>query len=150
MFIDRLGIGIGDTYLVRFYAVALLAGIIAATWLIAYRAKRAGEDPNHVWNGVVWVVLAGIVGARLYHVLTPPPSMGITTLEYLKNPLLAINIRSGGLGVPGALVAGGLAAFFYARRNRLNFWVWVDLIIPGVALGQAIGRVGNYINQELP
>lgn len=148
MFIDRRGIHLGNFDL-YFYAVALMGGILAAAVLIAYRAKRHGQDPNHLWDGLVWVVIAGIVGARLYHVLTPPPSMGITPLDYFKNPIDLINTRHGGLGVPGALLCGGLAAFIYARRHKMDFWIWADLIMPGVALGQAVGRIGNYINQEL-
>ncbi len=148
MSVDQYGIHIGPFHL-RFYAMALLAGILAAAALIAYRAKRRGEDPEELWNGLVWVVLGGIIGARIYHVLTPPPSMGITALDYLKHPLDAIAIWKGGLGVPGALIGGGLVAFVYARHAGLNFWVWADLIIPGVALGQAVGRLGNYFNQEL-
>lgn len=148
MSIDQLGIHIGQFYL-RFYAMALLSGIIAAAVLIAYLAKRAGKDPDHVWNGLVWVVLAGIVGARIYHVLTPPPSMGISALEYLSDPGKAIAIWKGGLGVPGALIGGGIAAFVYARRQGMDWWEWADLILPGVALGQAVGRLGNYVNQEL-
>jgi phosphatidylglycerol:prolipoprotein diacylglycerol transferase len=148
MSVDQFGIHIGPLHF-RYYAMALLAGILAAAALTAYRAKRRGEDPEQVWNGLIWVVLGGIIGARVYHVLTPPPSMGITALDYLKNPLDAIAIWKGGLGVPGALLGGGLAAFLFTRQSRLNFWVWIDLIIPGVAIGQAIGRLGNYFNQEL-
>ncbi len=148
MSVDDLGIHLGPLH-IRYYAVLLLAGILAAAVLIARRARRRGEDPEHLWNGLFWVVLAGIIGARIYHILTPPPSMDITPLEYLKHPLKAIDTRLGGLGIPGALVGGGLAAFIYARRHGLNFLLWADLIIPGVALGQAIGRWGNFINQEL-
>jgi phosphatidylglycerol:prolipoprotein diacylglycerol transferase len=148
MLVDQYGIHIGPLHL-RFYAMALLAGILAAAALIAYRAKRRGEDPDHVWNGLIWVVLGGIIGARLYHVLTPPPSMGITAWEYLSHPMDAIAIWKGGLGIPGALVGGGLAAFLYTRQVGLNSWTWIDLIMPAVPLGQAIGRLGNYFNQEL-
>jgi phosphatidylglycerol:prolipoprotein diacylglycerol transferase len=148
MSVDDLGIHLGPLYF-RFYAMSITAGIIAAAVLIAYRAKRAGEDPDHLWNGLVWVVLAGIVGARVYHVLTPNPSAGVSVGDYLKDPINLIAIWRSGLGVPGALIGGGLAAFAYARRSGMDFWVWADLIAPAVALGQAVGRLGNYFNQEL-
>ncbi len=122
MSVDDLGIHLGPLYF-RFYAMALLTGMLAGAALIAYRAKRHGQDPDHVWTGLVWVVLAGLVGARLYHVLTPPPSMGITALDYLKNPLNAIAVWKGGLGIPGALVGGGLAVFVYARRYGMDFLI---------------------------
>jgi phosphatidylglycerol:prolipoprotein diacylglycerol transferase len=148
VWIDDLGVHLGPLHF-RFYALALLTGALAGAALTAYRARRHGQDPEHVWDGLVWVFLAGLVGARLYHVLTPPPSMGITALEYLRNPLNAIAIWKGGLGLPGGFIGGGLAVFFYARRHRLDFLTWADLIVPGAALGQAIGRWGNYANQEL-
>jgi phosphatidylglycerol:prolipoprotein diacylglycerol transferase len=148
MSVDDLGIHLGPLY-IRFYALALLAGILAAAALIAYRTRRHGHDPERLWDGLIWVVIAGIVGARIYHVLTPPPSMGITPLEYIKRPLDAIDTRQGGLGLPGALIGGALAVFFYTRYHRLDFLVWADLAIPGVALGQAVGRLGNFFNQEL-
>jgi phosphatidylglycerol:prolipoprotein diacylglycerol transferase len=148
MSIDQLGIHLGPFYF-RYYAMALTAGIIAAAVLIAYRAKRAGQDPDHLWNGLVWVVLAGIVGARIYHVLTPSPGSGVTFLDYIKDPINLIAIWRPGLGVPGALIGGGLAAYIYARRSGMDWWVWADLITPGVALGQAVGRLGNFFNQEL-
>ena len=160
MSIGQEGIHIGVFY-IRFYALALLSGIIAAAVLIDRRVKQHGENPDYLWDGLVWVVLAGIVGARLYHVLTPPPSMNITPWEYLTATVpvrlfghtfdfpAALAIWQGGLGLPGGLIGGGLAAWLYARRHRLDFWVWADLIIPAVPLGQAIGRLGNFFNQEL-
>ena len=148
MSIDQLGIHLGPLYL-RFYALCILAGILAAAALIAYRARRQGQDPVYLWDGLVWVVLAGIAGARIYHVLTPPPSMGITAWEYLQRPWRVIAIWEGGLGIPGAIIGGGLALLVYTRRQGLDFWLWADLAVPGVALGQAIGRWGNYFNQEL-
>jgi phosphatidylglycerol:prolipoprotein diacylglycerol transferase len=148
MSIDNLGIHIGP-FDFRFYAMALTAGIIAAAFLIAYRAKQAGKDPDFVWNGLIYVVVAGIVGARIYHVLTPSPSTGLSVSEYLKDPINLIAIWRPGLGVPGALIAGGLVAYLYVRHNNANFWEWADIIAPGIALGQAIGRWGNFFNQEL-
>jgi phosphatidylglycerol:prolipoprotein diacylglycerol transferase len=149
MSIDNVGIHIGP-FDFRFYAMALLAGMIAAATLIAYRAKRHGQDPDHVWNGLTWVIFVGLFSARIYHVLTPNPSAGVTTWDYIKDdPLNLIAIWKPGLGIPGALIGGGLAVFFYARRHQMDFLLWTDLIMPGVALGQAIGRLGNFVNQEL-
>jgi phosphatidylglycerol:prolipoprotein diacylglycerol transferase len=88
----------------------------------------------------------------LWHVFTPTPAAiaeGRTTLFYLTHPFDLINIRSGGLGIPGAVIGGVLALFFYARKRDLVFAEWTDIAAPSLALGQAIGRWGNFINQEL-
>jgi phosphatidylglycerol:prolipoprotein diacylglycerol transferase len=97
-------------------------------------------------------LLGGIIGARIWHIFTPPPSMvelGITTQYYLTHPLDAINIRNGGLGIPGAVIGGAIALYFYCRRKGLDFLTWTDIAAPALALGQAIGRWGNYFNQEV-
>ena len=97
-------------------------------------------------------MLAGIVGARIWHIFTPPPSMveqGITTEWYLTHPLDMINIRNGGLGIPGAVIGGALAMLVLCRRRKMSFLMWADIVVPGVALAQAIGRWGNFFNQEL-
>jgi phosphatidylglycerol---prolipoprotein diacylglyceryl transferase len=74
---------------------------------------------------------------------------GITTQYYLENPLEAINTLNGGLGIPGAVAGGLLGLYLFTRRQKLNFLEWTDIVAPAVALGQAIGRWGNYVNQEL-
>jgi phosphatidylglycerol:prolipoprotein diacylglycerol transferase len=76
-------------------------------------------------------------------------AMGITTQFYLTHPLDAIAIWNGGLGIPGAIIGGGLALYLFARRNKLDFPLWVDIAAPALALGQAIGRWGNFVNQEI-
>jgi phosphatidylglycerol:prolipoprotein diacylglycerol transferase len=110
-------------------------------------------NPEHVWNGIIWALIFGIIGARLYHVLTPSPSMaarGIeSALDYLRSPYQLINIRSGGLGIYGGIAGGALGLFLYSRRARIPFLPWADLAVVGLALGQAIGRWGNFFNQEL-
>jgi phosphatidylglycerol:prolipoprotein diacylglycerol transferase len=105
-----------------------------------------------VWDGLVWVLIGGIIGARLWHIFTPTPSdiaVGLTTRYYLTHPLDAINIRSGGLGIPGAVIGGILALYLFCRKRKTSFALWVDIAAPGLALGQAIGRWGNFVNQEL-
>jgi phosphatidylglycerol:prolipoprotein diacylglycerol transferase len=143
---------LNTSFHVYFYGILITLGVIAATLLARAQAKRFGQNAELIWDMLFWVVLAGIVGARLWHVLTPPPSMvaqGITTQYYLTHPLDAIDIRKGGLGIPGAIGGGILALWIYCRQKKLNLVTWLDFIVPGLALAQAIGRWGNFFNQEL-
>jgi phosphatidylglycerol---prolipoprotein diacylglyceryl transferase len=110
-------------------------------------------NPDHVWNGLIWMLLLAVIGARLYHVLTPSPSMaafGINSpLDYFRSPMQLVNLRNGGLGIYGGLLGGLLGLFIYSRRARIPMLAWADLTVIGLALGQAIGRWGNFFNQEL-
>ena len=145
------GITIG-TFTIHFYGIIIMLGVIAAAFLAQSIANRRGLDGAQVWDMLIWVLIAGIIGARLWHILTPMPSLeaqGVTTWYYLTHPLEAIAIWRGGLGIPGAVAGGVLAVFIYARRNRLPFVAWLDILAAPLALGQAIGRWGNFFNQEL-
>lgn len=145
------GFYIGKLF-IHFYGVIIMFGAILAAWLSTVEAKRRGHNPDVVWDVMPWLLIAGIIGARIWHILTPPASMvemGITTQYYLTHPLDAINIRAGGLGIPGAVMGGALALWLYTRKKKLSFASWVDIIAPGLALAQAVGRWGNFINQEL-
>lgn len=138
--------------IIYYYGIILMSGVVAAAFLATWVAKKRGENPEFIWDMLPWIVIAGVVGARLWHIFTPPPSMveqGITTKYYLTHPLAAINLRMGGLGIPGAVIGGFLAAYFYCRAKKQNIWKWADIIIPALPLGQAIGRWGNFVNQEL-
>jgi phosphatidylglycerol:prolipoprotein diacylglycerol transferase len=137
---------------IRFYGIIIIIGAIAAAFLAEREARRRGLNGELVWDGLIWVLIAGVIGARIWHILTPPPSMqaqGITTMFYLTHPLDAIWIPNGGLGIPGAVIGGGIALYFFCRRHKLDFAVWLDIAAPALALGQAIGRWGNFVNQEL-
>lgn len=134
---------------VRYYGIILMLGAVAGAFLATREAKRRGYPPEIVWDVMIYLLIGGIIGARLWHILTPPPSSGITASWYFTHPLDALNIRKGGLGIPGAVIAGVIVLFFYARKNKLNFAEWTDIAAPGLALGQAIGRWGNFVNQEL-
>jgi phosphatidylglycerol:prolipoprotein diacylglycerol transferase len=134
---------------VRFYGIIVMAGAVAGAFLAVHEAKRKGYNPEVVWDLFVYLLIGGIIGARLWHILTPPPSSGVTTLWYLTHPLDALNVMKGGLGIPGAIVGGGIALYIYSRRTGIHFWGWADIIAPCLALGQAIGRWGNFVNQEL-
>ena len=145
------GIQIGPLTL-NFYGMIIMAGVIAAAVLSYVEAKRRGLDTDIVWDSLPWVVLGGVIGARIWHILTPPASMveqGITTWYYLTHPLEAIAIWRGGLGIPGAVAGGALALYIYSRKRGFSFLLWADIIAPGLALAQAIGRWGNFVNQEV-
>ncbi|MBN1667711.1 MAG: prolipoprotein diacylglyceryl transferase, partial [Anaerolineales bacterium] len=137
---------------IYYYGIILMTGALAAAFLAASEAKRRKQNPEIVWDGLIWVLIFGIIGARVWHILTPPPSMverGITTMWYLTHPLDMLNIRAGGLGIPGAVIGGALGLYIFCRRNKFDFRMWADIAAPTVALGQAIGRWGNFVNQEL-
>jgi phosphatidylglycerol:prolipoprotein diacylglycerol transferase len=152
MSIDRYGILIGDTRIIYFYALIIMGGVIVAAFLASRRAVKYGQDPERVWDILTWVIIAGVVGARLWHVLTPSPALeaqGITTMYYFTHPLELINTRQGGLGIAGAVAGGALALWIYTRAKKVSFLTWIDIIAPGLILAQAIGRWGNFVNQEL-
>ncbi len=146
--IDPYGVHLGPLY-VRFYALILGLGIFAATWFTARRAPKYGYTADDVWDALTWVFLPGIVGARLYHVLTPTPASGITVEYYLQNPLQILALWNGGLGIYGAVLGGALGLWLYTRRRQFSFLRMLDLAAPALLLAQAIGRWGNFVNQEL-
>ena len=151
MSIERYGIIIGG-FEIYFYGIIIMSGVIAAAYVAYKRAPKYGQDAERVWDMVTWAVIAGVIGARIWHILTPSPSLqaqGITTMYYLTHPLDAIDIRNGGLGIVGAVAGGALAIFIYLRRIKASFLTWMDIIAPGLILAQAIGRWGNFVNQEL-
>lgn len=137
---------------IYFYGILIMIGALAATWLASVRAKEYGYDSDAAWDILPWALVGGIAGARIWHILTPPASMvaqGITTGYYLTHPLEMLNLRNGGLGIPGAVIGGFLAVYLYSRRKDWSVLRWADIIAPGLALAQGIGRWGNFFNQEL-
>lgn len=145
---------------IRFYGIILMLGAVAGAWLATREAKRRGYEPEIVWDLLTYLLIGGIVGARLWHVFTPSPSALVydAASGEMVNPYFAggyvhildiLNVRSGGLGIPGAIIGGAIVLFLYCRRHNLDFAEWTDISAPCVALGQAIGRWGNFFNQEL-
>lgn len=134
---------------IYFYGIIIMIGVLAAVWISSKEAQRRGLDSEIVWDMVPWLLILGIVGARLWHVLTPSQSMGVGVEYYLSHPLQILNTRQGGLGIPGAVIGGLIALVIYTKKKKLDFLTWTDIVAPGLALAQAIGRWGNFFNQEL-
>lgn len=127
------------------YALCILAGIFVAIWLTTRRWVERGGNPELVGDIVIWAIPFGIIGGRLYHVISSPgPYFGEGG-----NPWAAFEIWNGGLGIWGAVALGALGAYIGARRKGASFTAFVDAAAPAVLIAQAIGRVGNYLNQEL-
>ena len=126
---------------VRWYALFMLAGVVAGIILARILAASIGLDPDWIIDAAPWVVLFSILGARSYYV-------ALRADYFLAHPAEAINIRLGGLAFHGALVAGTAAFAVLCRRARQPFLWWTDAVVPAVALAQAIGRWGNWANQE--
>jgi len=124
------------------YGLMLAVGVLAAVKVAEVRWRRKGHDGRDITDLAIWVVLAGVIGARVYHVIT---DYQLYTHDWLK----AFEIWTGGLAIWGAVAGGALAVAVLARRRRLDALALMDAMAPGVVLAQAIGRWGNYFNQEL-
>jgi prolipoprotein diacylglyceryl transferase len=129
----------------RAYALAILAGIVVAVWVGERRWVARGGGPGTVADVAVWAVPFGIVGGRLYHVVSSPDAY----FGPGGDPWRAFAVWQGGLGIWGAISMGGLGAWIGCRRRGVPFLAFGDAVAPGVALAQAVGRLGNWFNQEL-
>jgi prolipoprotein diacylglyceryl transferase len=130
---------------IRAYALCIVLGIVVCAWLTDKRFQARGGAPGDVLDIAVWAVPFGIVGGRLYHVIsTPEPYFGEGG-----DPLRAFAIWEGGLGIWGAIALGGVGAWIACRRKGIPLPVFADAVAPGLLIAQAIGRLGNWFNNEL-
>ena len=129
----------------RAYSLAIIVGILAATVITDRRWVTRGGSRGVAADVVVWVVPFGIVGGRLYHVITSPDAY----FGPGGNPVDAVKVWQGGLGIWGAVLLGGVGAWIACRRRGIPLPPFADAVAPGLAVAQAIGRFGNYANQEL-
>lgn len=129
----------------RAYALAIIIGIIVAWKVLDTRYVRRGGPKDASIDIAIWAVIFGVIGGRLYHVIT---DWQLYFAEG-RNPVDALRIWNGGLGIWGAVALGALGAFIGARRLGLRLAPIADALVPGLLAAQAIGRFGNYFNQEL-
>jgi prolipoprotein diacylglyceryl transferase len=130
---------------IRGYALSIILGVIVAVWLGERRWTQRGGAPGTIVDIAVWAVPFGLVGGRLYHVITDYQLY----FSEGKSPVDALKIWNGGLGIWGAISVGALGAYIGARRRGVSLRTVADATAPGIALAQAIGRWGNWFNQEL-
>ena len=134
---------------IHWYGILIVSGVMLGALYASWRANQDGENPDHVWNGLIAAIILGIIGARLYHVFSEPVGGAVGWSYYRQHPIEIVYIWHGGLGIYGAIAGGALGVMLYAWRAKLRPLQWLDYGAPGLALGQAIGRWGNFINQEL-
>jgi prolipoprotein diacylglyceryl transferase len=130
---------------IRAYALCIVAGIFVALWLTGRRWRARGGAENDVWDVAGWAIVFGILGGRLYHVITDPE------LYFTKgaHPIDALKIWDGGLGIWGAIALGGVGAWIGCRRKGIRLTAFADAAAPGIVAAQGIGRWGNWFNNEL-
>lgn len=138
-------------FAIHWYGLLIVIGALLAGYIASVEARRKGDNPEYVWDMLAVVLITGLIGARLYHVFSSPAGC-IGWSYYRKHPLDIIAFWRGGfagLGIFGAVAGGALGMLAYTYWNKLPFLRWADYAAPGLILAQAIGRWGNYINQEL-
>lgn len=129
----------------RAYALGIIIGALLAIWIAEKRFVARGGKPGVVGDIAIWAIPFGIVGARIYHVVTDPElyfGEGRSVVDVLF-------IWQGGLGIWGAVMGGALGAYIACRRYDASFSMLGDALAPGLLVAQAVGRLGNYFNQEL-
>lgn len=131
----------------HFYALFIILGVVAAIYIGQIRYKSIGGDPKEITDLAVYAVPAGVIGGRIYHVITSPEKYFGKGM----NPIDAFKIWNGGLGIWGAIALGAFAAYLYYRNQTRSkkFTEFADAIAPGLLVAQAIGRWGNWANGEL-
>lgn len=126
----------------HWYGVFVVSGILTGLLVVTHLAKKYNITSEEVYGLAFYVIISAIVGARIYSVFLDLP-------YYLQNPVQIAAVWQGGLAIHGGIIGGVLAALVYTYKKRQSFWLWADLTVPGLALGQSIGRWGNYFNQEI-
>lgn len=127
---------------IYWYGLFMVTGILSAL-LVSFRlAKHYQIKSDHLFDLSFWLIIFGIAGARVYDIFLQLP-------YYLNNPGAIFKIWEGGLAIHGAIIAGLVTVYVFSKKNNLSLWRLTAVVVPGLALGQAIGRWGNYFNQEI-
>lgn len=127
---------------IYWYGVLIVAGSMLAAYIASRLSSKNGHDPELAWDLLIVVLIAGIIGARIYHI--------VSSWEYYRvNPGEMFGLQMSGFGIFGAVAGGLLGVWGFAKYYKLRFLEWADYVAPGLLLAQAIGRWGNFFNQEL-
>ncbi len=134
---------------IHWYGVFMALAIFIAPLIVSRYVRSRGQDGDQVWNMLFWILIPALLGARLYYVFIQAPPGPTGSGYYLANPLQILAIWKGGIHIYGALIGGGIALLIYVRRKKLPALIFLDGVALVLPLSQAIGRLGNFMNQEL-
>jgi phosphatidylglycerol---prolipoprotein diacylglyceryl transferase len=134
---------------IHWYGLIMTLAIFLGALIASRFVTKHGGDGNFIWDMLLWVLIPALIGARLYFVFIQSPRGPDGINQYLANPIEILQIWNGGIHIYGALIFGGIALLLYLRVHKLPYALYLDGVALGVVLGQAIGRLGNFINQEL-
>ena len=126
---------------IRWYAILMVLSFIVGGWLIRKWGTERGYKEEDLLDLTLIIILTAIVGARLYYV-------AFSWEHYQGDLLKIINLRGGGLAIHGGIIGGLIGGYLYCKKKKFNFWEMTDIVAPALILGQAIGRWGNFFNQE--
>ena len=128
-------------FTIALYGVVIAVGMAAGLWMALHMAKKYGHDTELIWDYFLYGIIFGVIGARIYYV--------VFAWDYYKNDLAGIfNLRKGGLAIYGGVIAAFLTLYIFCKKKKINYYTMIDVCAPGLCLGQAIGRWGNFFNRE--
>ncbi len=133
----------------HWYGLIMTLAIFLGALVASRFVSRHAGDGNVIWDMLLWVLVPALVGARLYYVFIQSPRGPNGINQYLADPIEILQVWRGGIHIYGALIFGGIALLLYLRMQKLPYMRYLDGVALGLTLGQAIGRLGNFINQEL-
>jgi len=136
----------GYEFALRWYGVIVMVGVIVGSLIVEREIKRRGGNGDTVWDALVWILPIGIIGARLWFVMNA--TLGGED-RYMNDPAEILRIWNGGLHIFGGFLFGAVALIIYLQQNNLDPWLFLDSAGPAVLIGQGVGRIANFINQEL-
>jgi phosphatidylglycerol---prolipoprotein diacylglyceryl transferase len=150
---DPIAFTIGS-FPVHWYGICYAVGLVAVYLVLVHEARRRGQDPEIVGNAMIIVAIAALIGGRIYHVID---QWALYKDDLITAILPIVRQDDGsyafagfsGLGVPGGIITGTIVAWYLTRRYKVSFPVWADIVAPSLFVMQAIGRIGNFFNQEL-
>ncbi|MEZ5339767.1 MAG: prolipoprotein diacylglyceryl transferase [bacterium] len=139
---DPIAFAISDNLQIRWYGIMMAVSMLLGSYIGARLLDRIGRKGDLIWDGLVYIIFAGIAGARLVYVLT-------NLSDFVANPQEIIRVDHGGLSFHGGIIAGVIAAYFYFKRHQINFIEVMDSFAPGVAVGVILVRIGNFMNGDI-